>query len=179
MRSMGLTGASPWSPTLQSEYGAIWLTPCTRRIRVDMLRSSRGPCRAPGLFVVPPSQGTPTIAMSSFAGSGSYGSRMNVEKPANRGVRVPSRGWGNERLSLMGAASEEVALRELGALEDGASLLHERSTPLDIIRAPETGVHQRSAGRDIPFRWVFQGLGDASLDGADGQRSIGGNRLAM
>src|SRR6266851_1346317 len=60
-----------------------------------MLRISRGPCRAPGRFVVPPSQGTPTRAMSSFFGSRSIGSRMKVAISPNRGTTMPESGSGN------------------------------------------------------------------------------------
>src|SRR5215204_3018936 len=60
-----------------------------------MLRISRGPCLAPGRFVVPPSHGTPTSAMSSFFGSRSTGSRMNVATSPKRGIARPERGSGN------------------------------------------------------------------------------------
>src|SRR5438105_496056 len=60
-----------------------------------MLRISRGPCRAPGRLVVPPSHGTPISAMSSFFGSRSIGSRMNVAISPKRGTAMPDSGSGN------------------------------------------------------------------------------------
>src|ERR1700716_1209068 len=60
-----------------------------------MLRISRGPCRAPGRLLVPPSHGTPTRAMSSFAGSRSIGSRMKVATSPKRGTTMPESGSGN------------------------------------------------------------------------------------
>src|SRR5262249_7941779 len=60
-----------------------------------MLRISRGPCRAPGRLVVPPSQGTPTRAMSSFFGSRSIGSRIKVATSPKRGITMPESGSGN------------------------------------------------------------------------------------
>src|SRR5712691_4543552 len=60
-----------------------------------MLRISRGPCRAPGRLVVPPSHGTPTRAISSFFGSRSIGSRMNVATSPKRGTTMPESGSGN------------------------------------------------------------------------------------
>src|SRR5437764_11881253 len=60
-----------------------------------MLRISRGPCRAPGRLVVPPSHGTPTSAISSFFGSRSTGSRIKLATSPNRGITMPESGSGN------------------------------------------------------------------------------------
>src|SRR5262249_50983564 len=60
-----------------------------------MLRISRGPWRAPGRLVVPPSQGTPIRATSSFFGSRSIGSRINVATSPKRGTAMPDIGCGN------------------------------------------------------------------------------------
>jgi hypothetical protein len=47
-------------------------------MRLDMLRSSRGPWRAPGRLVTPPSKGTPIKPISTPAGSRRSGARMKV-----------------------------------------------------------------------------------------------------
>ena len=65
-----------------------------RRIMVERSRIWRGPCRAPGRLVVPPSHGTPTMAISSSAGSRSSGKRMKVAMSPKRGVTVPETGCG-------------------------------------------------------------------------------------
>ena len=71
------------------------MTWCTRRIMVEMSRIWRGPWRAPGRLVVPPSHGTPTMPMSTSAGSRNSGSRMKVAMSPKRGTTVPETGWGN------------------------------------------------------------------------------------
>ena len=63
-----------------------------RRIRLDMLRISRGPCRAPARLVVPPSQGTPTSAMSTAEKSVTWGRRMKVGMALKRGMSMPLTG---------------------------------------------------------------------------------------
>src|SRR5262245_43669191 len=68
----------------------------------DMSRTCRGPWRGPGLLVVPPSHGTPKMAMSTSAGSVTIGSRMNVAGPAKRGVLPES--TGSKRPVLRGEA---------------------------------------------------------------------------
>src|SRR5215475_11714485 len=52
---------------------------------VERSRIWRGPWRAPGRFVVPPSQGTPTMPISTSAGSRNSGRRMNVATSPKRG----------------------------------------------------------------------------------------------
>ena len=73
--------ASPRSATLHWAYGSMpeaWLT---LRIRVDWLRISRGPWRAPGRLVTPPSKGTPISPMSTPSGLSLIGVRMKVATP--------------------------------------------------------------------------------------------------
>ena len=48
------------------------------RIRLDALRISRGPCRAPGRLVTPRSVGTPISPMSTSASEPASGARMKV-----------------------------------------------------------------------------------------------------
>src|SRR4029077_7917921 len=91
-KSIGFTGASPRSATRQVSYGETLVTEGTRLIKGDISRTCRGPWRGPGRFVVPPSQGTPTMAISTSRGSVKTGRRMNVECPANRGVTPESTG---------------------------------------------------------------------------------------
>jgi hypothetical protein len=82
----------------------------TRRMRLDWLRISRGPWRAPARFVVPPSQGIPMSAMSSPAAELTAGSRMNVASPAKRGTTAASTGWGFlSRVIVMTVASSGAA----------------------------------------------------------------------
>ena len=57
----------------------------------DCARTSRGPSRAPDRYDVPLSNGMPTIATSTPAGSGRCGSRMNVAGCAKRGLFEESR----------------------------------------------------------------------------------------
>ena len=61
---------------------------------VERSRIWRGPWRAPGRLVVPPSHGTPTMPISTSAGSRNSGSRMKVAMSPKRGVTVPETGWG-------------------------------------------------------------------------------------
>src|SRR5712692_2416271 len=91
-----------------------------------MLRISRGPCRAPGRLVVPPSHGTPTRAMSSFAGSRSIGRRMKLATSPKRGTTMPESGSGNlsamphyRRSLRLGeeADAATLSLRHRGALQ--------------------------------------------------------------
>src|SRR6187402_2932721 len=65
-----------------------------RRIIVERSRIWRGPCRAPGRLVVPPSHGTPTMPISTSAGSRNSGRRMKVATSPKRGTTVPETGWG-------------------------------------------------------------------------------------
>ena len=51
------------------------------RMRPDWFRISRGPWRAPGRFVTPPSSGTPTSAMSASPGFSVCGARIRVGMP--------------------------------------------------------------------------------------------------
>src|SRR6516165_1571612 len=76
------------------ENGSVPETWCTRRIRLDWLRISRGPWRGPARFVVPPSHGMPVSAMSSPLADSTVGSRMNVATPADRGTTAASIGCG-------------------------------------------------------------------------------------
>jgi hypothetical protein len=66
----------------------------TRRIIADISRTWRGPCRAPGRLVVPPSHGTPMIpmSMSCAASIATCGRRMNVTGPAYLGMSIPEIG---------------------------------------------------------------------------------------
>ena len=61
---------------------------------VDRSRIWRGPWRAPGRLVVPPSHGTPTMPISTSAGLRNSGRRMNVATSPKRGTTVPETGWG-------------------------------------------------------------------------------------
>jgi hypothetical protein len=60
----------------------------TMRIMVEASRSARGAWRAPGRFVVPPSQGTPRKPISAPCGSSAVriGRRIIVAMPAKRGT---------------------------------------------------------------------------------------------
>ena len=51
------------------------------RIRLDWLRISRGPWRAPVRLVTPPSKGMPTSPTSTLARSSTKGARMKVGMP--------------------------------------------------------------------------------------------------
>ncbi len=74
------------------------MTWCTRRIRLDWLRNSRGPWRVPARLVTPPSNGTPSMAMSTSAGLAS-GRRMKVGMPAKRGTLPES--TGSKRVDIL------------------------------------------------------------------------------
>src|SRR5438105_11161524 len=65
-----------------------------RRIIVERSRIWRGPWRAPGRLVVPPSHGTPTMPISTSAGLRNSGRRMKVATSPKRGTTVPETGWG-------------------------------------------------------------------------------------
>src|SRR5215813_13857407 len=81
-------------------------------MKLDMLRISRGPWRAPARLVVPPSQGTPTRAISTWVGSVMYGSRMKVGIAPNRGVIAASTGCGKLVVlrSMAGSLSSDLIL---------------------------------------------------------------------
>src|SRR6266536_497300 len=115
-----------------------------------MLRISRGPCRAPGRLVVPPSHGTPTRAMSSFAASRCIGSRMKVATSPKRGTTMPESGSGNlsgmPHYRPMASAGEEadgapLSLRHRGSLQ---CLDDQRATavagPAHRVAAGEVGL---------------------------------------
>src|ERR1700733_7924632 len=55
---------------------------------LDMWRISRGPTRAPGRAVTPPSNGTPASTISSSLISVQYGTRMKVGMPLKRGNAI-------------------------------------------------------------------------------------------
>src|SRR5262252_2551696 len=61
---------------------------------VERSRIWRGPWRAPGRLVVPPSHGTPTMPISTSAGFLNSGRRMKVATSPKRGVTVPATGCG-------------------------------------------------------------------------------------
>src|SRR5882672_9500162 len=61
---------------------------------VERSRIWRGPWRAPGRLVVPPSHGTPTMPISTSAGSRNSGMRMKVATSPKRGTTVPDTGCG-------------------------------------------------------------------------------------
>ena len=61
---------------------------------VERSRIWRGPWRAPGRLDEPPSHGTPTMPISTSAGSRNSGNRMKVAMSPKRGVTVPETGWG-------------------------------------------------------------------------------------
>src|SRR5262249_34968406 len=65
-----------------------------RRIMVERSRIWRGPWRAPGRLVVPPSPGTPTMPISTSAGFRNSGRRLEGATAPKRGVPVPASGWG-------------------------------------------------------------------------------------
>src|SRR5260370_6038012 len=65
---------------------------------VDKSRIWRGPWRAPGRLVVPPSHGTPTMPISTSAGSRNSGMRMKVATSPKRGTTVPETGCGKAGL---------------------------------------------------------------------------------
>ena len=69
---------SPMSATRARSKGFTPVAWLMARISDDWLRISRGPWRAPGRLVTPPSKGTPNMAMSRSLGSGTYGARMKV-----------------------------------------------------------------------------------------------------
>ena len=61
---------SPTSATRASSKGLTPVAWFMARISDDWLRISRGPWRAPGRLVTPPSKGTPNMAMSTPSRSG-------------------------------------------------------------------------------------------------------------
>ena len=97
--STGFGGTSPKSAQLTLSKGEIPVTGFIARIMVERSRIWRGPCRAPGLLVVPPSQGTPNspIFVSSKRGWSGFieGSLMKVGKPAKRASSIAETGWKN------------------------------------------------------------------------------------
>src|SRR5687768_17027520 len=106
-------------------------------MRLDWLRISRGPCRAPGRLVVPPSQGMPTSAMSSPAAEVTAGSRMKVDRPAKRGTTAASTGWwkGVVILAPRSRVAGEVGGCSDGSMQLGPELLHEALTHRAQLRA--------------------------------------------
>ena len=87
---------------------------------VDRSRIWRGPWRAPGRLVVPPSHGTPTMPISTSAGSRNSGRRMKVATSPKRGVTVPETGWGKFWTSFISVipseAKDRVCHREISPL---------------------------------------------------------------
>src|SRR5215212_6269645 len=79
---------------------------------VDRSRIWRGPCRAPGRLVVPPSQGTPTMPISTSAGSRNSGRRMKVATSPKRGTTVPETGWGKSWLLVMPLYGSSLCLQK-------------------------------------------------------------------
>src|SRR5216683_4188709 len=65
---------------------------------VERSRIWRGPWRAPGRLVVPPSHGTPTMPISTSAGFRNSGMRIKVATSPKRGTTVPETGCGNSGL---------------------------------------------------------------------------------
>ena len=63
--SQGLPAMSPMSATFAAAKGATPVARLTPRSIVEASRIARGPCRAPGRFVVPPSQGRPRMPTST------------------------------------------------------------------------------------------------------------------
>ena len=61
-------------------------------MRLDELRISLGPCRAPGLLVTPRSVGTPIKPMSTSASVRASGARMKVAISVYRGSFIGSYG---------------------------------------------------------------------------------------
>jgi hypothetical protein len=102
IKSTGLTVTSPRSAAVHKSNGAIPVAGFILRMRVDMLRISRGPSRAPGRFVVPPSKGTPINAISISVGRLTCGSRMNVAGLEYLGTSVPDTGRWRTECSVIG-----------------------------------------------------------------------------
>ena len=61
-----------------SSYGFSRIPRLNARIRLEELRISRGPWRAPGRFVTPRSVGTPIRPMSTSSRRVASGARMKV-----------------------------------------------------------------------------------------------------
>src|SRR5471032_2476680 len=76
------------SPTRHTSKGLKRVTCWIARVMLDMLRISRGPNRAPGRAVTPPSSGTPASTISSSLIFVQYGTRMKVGMPLKRGNAI-------------------------------------------------------------------------------------------
>src|SRR5471032_1248298 len=76
------------SPTRHTSKGLKRVTCWIARVMLDMLRISRGPNRAPGRAVTPPSNGTPASTISSSLIFVQYGTRMKVGMPLKRGSAI-------------------------------------------------------------------------------------------
>src|SRR5688572_15970670 len=84
-----LIGTHATSPPSQQRRCSKRSSPCegwNPRVSALASRTARGPKRAPGRYVVPPSNGAPQIITSTSRGSSCCGSRRNVGTPANRGT---------------------------------------------------------------------------------------------
>src|SRR5918993_569383 len=79
---------------------------------VERSRIWRGPWRAPGRLVVPPSHGTPTMPISTSAGSRNSGRRMKVATSPKRGTTVPETGWGKSLVSVMPLYGYSLGLQQ-------------------------------------------------------------------
>src|SRR3954470_21511145 len=83
-----------------------------RRIMVERSRIWRGPWRAPGRLVVPPSHGTPTMPISTSAGSRNSGRRMKVATSPKRGTTVPETGCGKSLVLVMPLYRSSLGLQK-------------------------------------------------------------------